>query len=166
MHFQCLKNYKIDTITPNSYSTFIFTIPKQFSNFVAENSDQFELATIMIDHTSPHSTRHSILGGNFAAIDFETANSSRSSVCSVGVVIVRDNKIVDRYYSLIRPTPNYYTIWTTRVHGLVKADTDNARSFPEVWNEIAPIIGDLPLVAHNRAFDESCLRAAFDAYGM
>ena len=27
---------------------------------------------------------------NFAAIDFETANNERTSVCSVGVVIVRD----------------------------------------------------------------------------
>ena len=27
---------------------------------------------------------------DFAAIDFETANYERSSVCSVGVVIVRD----------------------------------------------------------------------------
>ena len=27
---------------------------------------------------------------DFAAIDFETANEQRTSVCSVGVVIVRD----------------------------------------------------------------------------
>ena len=27
---------------------------------------------------------------NFAAIDFETANNERSSVCSVGIVVVRD----------------------------------------------------------------------------
>ena len=27
---------------------------------------------------------------NFAAIDFETANSERSSVCSVGIVIARE----------------------------------------------------------------------------
>lgn len=27
---------------------------------------------------------------NFTALDFETANECRSSVCSVGVVIVRD----------------------------------------------------------------------------
>ena len=27
---------------------------------------------------------------DFAAIDFETANNERTSVCSVGVVIVRD----------------------------------------------------------------------------
>ena len=55
---------------------------------------------------------------DFAAIDFETANEQRTSVCSVGVVIVRDGEIVDHYYSLIRPEPEYYTYWNTRVHGL------------------------------------------------
>ena len=45
---------------------------------------------------------------DFAAIDFETANSERSSVCSVGVVIVRDGEIVDSFYSLIKPEPDYY----------------------------------------------------------
>jgi len=39
---------------------------------------------------------------NFAAIDFETANNERTSVCSVGVVIVKDGEIVDKFYSLIR----------------------------------------------------------------
>ena len=48
---------------------------------------------------------------DFAVIDFETANECRSSVCSVGVVIVKDNKIVDRFYSLIRPVPDYYLYW-------------------------------------------------------
>ena len=51
---------------------------------------------------------------DFAAIDFETANSERSSVCSVGVVIVRDGEITDSFYSLIQPEPNYYTYWCTR----------------------------------------------------
>ena len=31
---------------------------------------------------------------DFAAIDFETANEQRTSVCSVGVVIVRDGEII------------------------------------------------------------------------
>ena len=47
---------------------------------------------------------------DFAAIDFETANECRSSVCSVGVVIVRDGQIVDSFYSLILPEP-VRTIW-------------------------------------------------------
>ena len=40
---------------------------------------------------------------DFAAIDFETANEEPSSVCSVGVVIVREGEIVDSFYSLIHP---------------------------------------------------------------
>jgi DNA polymerase-3 subunit epsilon len=42
---------------------------------------------------------------DFAAIDFETANQQRTSVCSVGIVIVMDGEIADSYYSLIKPEP-------------------------------------------------------------
>lgn len=103
---------------------------------------------------------------DFAAIDFETANQCRSSVCSVGVVIVHDGMIVDRFYSLIQPTPNYYTHWTTEIHGLTHNDTDNAPIFPEVWKQINPLIKGLPLVAHNSPFDEGCLRSVFKIYEM
>lgn len=103
---------------------------------------------------------------DFAAIDFETANGRRSSVCSVGVVIVREGKIVDKFYSLIRPAPNYYTYWTIAVHGLTRDDTDGQPTFPEVWAQIKDKIAGLPLVAHNRPFDESCLKAAFEEYDL
>ncbi|MBQ7689748.1 MAG: 3'-5' exoribonuclease [Muribaculaceae bacterium] len=101
---------------------------------------------------------------NFAAIDFETANSERSSVCSVGVVVVRDGEIAHSFYSLIQPEPNYYNYWCSRVHGLCRADTETAPVFPDVWAEIAPLIAGLPLVAHNKAFDEGCLKAVFRVY--
>ena len=103
---------------------------------------------------------------DFAAIDFETANSERSSVCSVGVVIVRNNEIIDSFYSLINPEPNYYNYWCTKVHGLTSRDTDDAPVFPEVWKQIAPLVEGLPLVAHNSPFDESCLKAVFRVYQM
>lgn len=45
---------------------------------------------------------------NFAAIDFETANNERTSICSVGVVIVRNGEIADRFYSSF--IPNRITI--------------------------------------------------------
>ena len=103
---------------------------------------------------------------NFAAIDFETANFERSSVCSVGVVIVRDGEITDSFYSLIQPEPNYYNYRCMEVHGLCQEDTDDAPVFPEVWAQIAPLIEGLPLVAHNSQFDEGCLKAVFKVYQM
>jgi DNA polymerase III epsilon subunit-like protein len=39
---------------------------------------------------------------NFTAIDFETANSSSASACSVGMVKVHDGIVVDSAYWLIR----------------------------------------------------------------
>ncbi|MDR0834367.1 MAG: 3'-5' exonuclease [Candidatus Symbiothrix sp.] len=103
---------------------------------------------------------------DFAAIDFETANGNRSSVCSVGVVIVRNGEIVDKIHYLIRPAPNYYAWFCTEVHGMTFVDTMHAPAFPHVWAEIAPKIADLPLVAHNSPFDEGCLRAVHQLYGM
>ena len=103
---------------------------------------------------------------DFAAIDFETANNERSSVCSVGVAIVREGEILDKFYSLIKPEPEYYNYWCSRVHGLCADDTDNAPIFPEVWAQIEPKIAGLPLVAHNKSFDESCLKAVFRVYQM
>lgn len=103
---------------------------------------------------------------NFAAIDFETANYHRSSVCSVGIVIVCNGQIADRIYRLIRPEPEWYSRWNTQIHGLTGADTENAKVFPHVWQEIEPLIAGLPLAAHNSGFDEGCLRAAFRVYQM
>lgn len=79
---------------------------------------------------------------------------------------MRGGRRVDSFYSLIRPRPNYYSPFTTAIHGLTCADTDSAPDFAEVWREVAPRIEGLPLVAHNSPFDEGCLRAAFELYGM
>ena len=103
---------------------------------------------------------------NFAAIDFETANECPSSVCSVGLVVVRGGQITDRFYSLIHPEPEYYKWFCQDVHGLGPEDTEEAPVFPYVWEKIEPMIEGLPLVAHNSRFDEGCLRAAFQVYQM
>ena len=103
---------------------------------------------------------------DFAAIDFETANECRCSVCSVGVVIVRGGEVVDSFYSLIHPEPDYYQWYCRKVHGLGPEDTEDAPVFPDVWARIEPMIEGLPLVAHNSPFDEGCLKEVFKVYRM
>ena len=117
---------------------------------------------------------------DFAAIDFETANCERTSVCSVGVVIYRNGEKVDEFYSLIKPEPEYYNYWCSQVHGLTAEDTQNAPLFPDVWQQVERLLEEhgvedvpsmngrrgLPLVAHNKAFDENCLKAVFGVYQM
>ena len=103
---------------------------------------------------------------DFAAIDFETANEQPCSVCSVGVVVVRGGEIVDSFYHLIHPEPEYYQWFCQRVHGLGPWDTDDAPVFPYVWEKVVPLIEGLPLVAHNARFDETCLKSVHRVYQM
>ena len=103
---------------------------------------------------------------DIAAIDFETANQYPTSVCSVGLVVVKNGIIADKYYSLIKPEPEYYSYWNTRVHGLTVRDTQDSPVFPYVWREVEPLVEGLPLVAHNSRFDERCLKAVFRMYRM
>lgn len=103
---------------------------------------------------------------DFAAIDFETANQELSSVCSVGIVIVRNATVTERFYSLIQPEPNYYSYANSMIHGLTYEDTADADVFSIVWQRAEVLIANLPLVAHNKGFDEACLKAAFRTYRM
>lgn len=103
---------------------------------------------------------------SFVAIDFETANQHKTSVCSVGLVFVENYKIVDTFYRLIKPVPNFYSYWNIQVHGITSVDTESAVDFSEWWKAISPRIEGLPLVAHNSSFDEGCLKATLQAYGL
>jgi DNA polymerase-3 subunit epsilon len=103
---------------------------------------------------------------SFAAIDFETANFYRSSICSMGIVIVENGIITEKFYELVKPAPNYYNRINIEIHGLNKKDTDNALNFPEVWSKIYPKISHLPFFAHNSPFDEGCLKAVYSIYEM
>ena len=105
---------------------------------------------------------------DFISIDFETANECPSSVCSIGAVLVRDGEIVNTFYSLIKPEPDYYKWFCQQVHGLGHEDTDDAEVFPFVWRRMteellegvqilsedtADCLDEIQIVAHNAGFD-------------
>ena len=68
---------------------------------------------------------------SFVALDFEAANQYRSSVCSIGFVFVENNEIVDIYYQLIKPAPNFYSYFNTQIHGISQRDTKKHHSSPK-----------------------------------
>lgn len=102
---------------------------------------------------------------NFVAIDVETANYQPTSICAIGAVKVIDGIIVDRYYQLVCPEPNWYVRhFTENIHGIGRKDTDDKPCFGSIWNELEQFIDNLPLVAHNKSFDERCIKATFKTY--
>lgn len=106
-------------------------------------------------------------GINFIAIDFETATGKRSSICEAGICIVRDGEITDTMSWLVRPEDNIYNYWNIRCHGIQPHDTEDSPEWPIIWKEIVKYLNETPvLVAHNAAFDISCIRKANELYHM
>lgn len=105
---------------------------------------------------------------DFTAIDFETANGSSASACAVGLVKVRDGLVVDRFATLIRPTPPYdeFFDWNIRIHGIRPADVVGAPDWREAQQRILAFGGDDVYVAHNAGFDRGVMRAAAKAARM
>ncbi|WP_395638294.1 3'-5' exonuclease [Pseudolysinimonas sp.] len=104
---------------------------------------------------------------DFTAIDFETANSSMASACSVGLVKVRDGQVVDRIGWFIRPPAghDHFIDWNTRIHGITADMVRDAPSWLEQMADLLAFAGDDPLVAHNAGFDMGVIKAACTATG-
>lgn len=101
---------------------------------------------------------------DFIAIDVETAQGARWSVCQIGIVIVEKSEIKQSLLYFIRPPDNKYLKGNIQVHGITPEKTLNEPTFPQVWEKIRPLIEDKMIVAHNAAFDIDCLVQTLNYY--
>ncbi len=98
------------------------------------------------------------------AIDFETANSKRSSACAMGVAVIEGQEIVERRSWLIRPPDLYFNPYNTYIHGITESDVADKPDFRELWSDIRQYFEGGLLIAHFAAFDMSVLRHVLDQY--
>ena len=103
---------------------------------------------------------------NFIAIDFETANEKRASACSLGITVVKNNKIIEEKYWLIKPRPFRFESRNIIIHGIREEDVINEKEFDELWEEIKPYLENNLVIAHNASFDFSVLRNTLDLYNL
>lgn len=100
----------------------------------------------------------------FIALDFETANGKRTSICSVGMVKVVNHQITESFYTLVNPN-DYFSQQNIAVHGIQPNEVYDAPTFEKVYPFMMQFIDDLPVVAHNAAFDMSVLHESIKAIG-
>lgn len=101
---------------------------------------------------------------DFIALDFETAMGKRSSMCSVGLVVVKDNQIVERFRKLIQPPGNEYHFMNTKVHHITPEMTKDAPRFPEFYPTLKKYLQGNTVVCHNAKFDLDVLAKTMDHY--
>jgi len=105
---------------------------------------------------------------DFTAIDFETANGSAASACSVGLVKVRDGQVVDRIGWFIQPPfgHDHFVDWNIRIHGITPEMVEGAPSWTEQLVDLIAFAEDDILVAHNAGFDMGVIKSACAATGI
>jgi len=101
---------------------------------------------------------------DFVALDFETANSFRGSPCAVGMVRVVDGEVAETRRLLMRPPSEYdwFDEFNISLHGITPEMVKGQPRFRDRLAEIVAFVGDLPVVAHNAAFDLGVIRDACD----
>lgn len=99
---------------------------------------------------------------DFVAIDFETANRSPASACSVGLIRVRDGEVAATDEWRIRPPAGHdeFAPFNVRLHGISAASVADAPQWPDSLARILDFVQDDVLVAHNAPFDMGVLVAA------
>jgi DNA polymerase-3 subunit epsilon len=93
----------------------------------------------------------------FAALDFETADRSRDSACSVAVVRVEGGRVVDSLHTLLRPPRREFVF--SYLHGITWEMVRSAPTFADAWPNFRQTIQGVGFIAaHNARFDEEVLR--------
>lgn len=100
---------------------------------------------------------------SYVALDVETANDFRGSLCSIGLVKFKDGQIIDTFYSLINPEEEF-DAFNIFIHGITPDDVIDAPTFPEIRQKIVDFIGTDIVVAHFAQFDMGALKDAYKKY--
>ncbi|CAH1197124.1 3'-5' exonuclease DinG [Paenibacillus allorhizoplanae] len=101
----------------------------------------------------------------FAVLDFETTGSQPGDeIIQVGLVIIDQFEITDRYTSLVNPGISIPSSITT-LTGITNEMVADAPSLDQVMSDMFPLLFDCVLVAHQAAFDLSFLQRGLTRTG-
>ena len=103
---------------------------------------------------------------DFTAIDFETATSGYTSVCSLGWCVVKDNRIVERNEILIKPEPFEFNEYNIKIHGITPDMVWDKPTFDKYWENVKPYIENKMIIAHNASFDVRVLCKTLESFGI
>lgn len=107
-------------------------------------------------------------GISFTAIDFETANSFRASVCAVGLTKVRAGQVVAQRIWLMKPLPGYTQFESAHAsnHGITAAHVHHMPDWRSIHGPIMTFIGGDALVGHDVSFEQTVIAKVNEASGL
>ncbi|MGE7835134.1 exonuclease domain-containing protein [Viridibacillus arvi] len=99
---------------------------------------------------------------DFVAIDIETANQWRDSICSIGLVKVVNGEIQDTLYTYINPEQPFDE-YHTHQHGLTAEMVQHAPTFKEFYPTLCRWLNNQFVVAHYVKYDENVIQESCES---
>lgn len=100
---------------------------------------------------------------DYISVDIENPNVRGNSICSIGIIVVKNKKVVDQKYSLINPEDRF-DINNSNITGLNYSDVKDAPTFKEYWKSIKELLEKNIIVGHNITYDLTVIAKALERY--
>ena len=100
----------------------------------------------------------------FNAIDVETANSNRASICQIGIVQVSEGKIQREWSTLVDPEGPFEAM-NISVHGIKQEDITDSPRLPEVYPTLHDLLQGSIVVSHT-SFDRTAIKRSLERHGL
>ena len=100
----------------------------------------------------------------FNAIDVETANQNRWSICQIGICSVRNGEIIDQWETLVNPETDFNP-YNVAIHGIRDADVKSALTLPGIYSDLCERVQD-SVVVHHSPFDKTAFEQATSKYNL
>lgn len=102
------------------------------------------------------------------SIDFETANSSRVSICATGMAVFENGVLIETLSWLVRPPEGHgwFREDFIECHGLTHFHVMNAPEFPAIAPEFLQRLACADLVIAHNAFDIGHLRQTLNHFDL
>lgn len=97
------------------------------------------------------------------AFDVETPNARNDKICSIGITVLENDKIVKSKEYLIDPGCDF-DARNVQIHGISQDMVSQSPCFPAVWDEIKGLFSGSIVAAHNASFDLNVLQKVFASY--
>lgn len=105
---------------------------------------------------------------DFVAVDLETTGLEfeKDEIIEVALVRFEGGVPGESIDFLVKPTEAVLRPFIEKLTGISVADLESADDFASIAGKICSFIGDLPLVAHNAAFDSKFLKQSLSKVGI
>ena len=100
----------------------------------------------------------------FNAVDVETANAERASICQIGIVHVRDGEIEDQWQTLVNQK-EWFDPYNVSIHGIDEDAVRYSPTFSELRGKLRSLLRGSVLVSHT-SFDRVAFERSMTRYNL